>query len=256
MADVGRTGATEIRIFDDAAELARVAAEAFLRKAVSAIDVNGRFTVALSGGSTPKRLFEILATEPFSSRVPWQHVHVFWGDERSVPPDHPDSNYGAADESLLSRVDLPAANVHRIKAEVSDPAEAAAGYEAELRSFFELAEGQIPRFDLAFLGVGPDGHTASLFPGTEALGERRRLVVANWVEILGAYRITLTCPVFDKAACIVFMVAGADKADTLQQVLEGPPDRYPAQSVRPEHGELIWYVDKAAAAALGRTGSD
>jgi len=248
------TGASgELRIFEDAEQLAAATAEAFVRRADSAVRAGGRFTAVLSGGSTPRRLFKRLAAEPYRNRAPWDAIHLFWADERTVPPDHPDSNYAAAANILLSKLDLPAGNVHRIPAERSDPEKAAAAYAAEIRRFFQLEAGQVPRFDLILLGMGTDGHTASLFPGTRALQEIRRLAVANWVENREAWRITLTRPVFEKAACIRFLVAGADKAATLRRVLEGPPGRFPAQLIRPRNGELSWYVDRAAATALSRT---
>jgi 6-phosphogluconolactonase len=244
--------ATQIHIFDDSEALARGAADEFVRRVESKLESGDRFSVALSGGSTPKRLYALLADPPYRDRVAWEKIHFFWGDERTVPPGHPDSNFGAADEALLSKLEIPPVNVHRIRAEMSDPAEAAAEYEAELRRHFKLGDGAFPSFDLVFLGMGADGHTASLFPGSDALGEERRLVVATWVEKLGTHRVTLTCPVFRKAACILFMVSGADKGETLRYVLEdaAEPPRYPAQLIRPDAGELSWYIDGAAAQAL------
>ncbi len=243
-----------IRVFENADLVAEAAAELFARAARQAVEAGQPFNVALSGGSTPVRLFKLLAAEPYRDRVPWGGVQFFWGDERTVAPDHPESNFGAANEALLSKLDLPQANVHRIRAELRDPEEAAADYEAELRSHFGLADAEFPRFDLTFLGMGADGHTASLFPGTEALEERRRLAVAQWVEKLGAHRITLTYPTFNNASCILLLVTGGEKAETLREVLEGPvdPPRYPVQLVRPESGELFWYIDEAAGRLLSR----
>lgn len=243
-----------IRVFESADLVAEAAAGVFARAARQAVESGRPFSVALSGGSTPVRLFKLLAVEPYRDRIPWAGVHLFWGDERTVPPDHPDSNFGVADESLLSKLELPRDNVHRIRAELPDPQAAAADYEAELRRHFGLAEAELPRFDLAYLGMGADGHTASLFPGTDALDERRRLAVAQWVEKLGAHRITLTCPVFNNAACILLLVTGGEKAETLREVLEGAadPPRYPVQLVRPEGGELLWYIDEAAGRLLSR----
>lgn len=249
-----RVGEVAIRVFESADLVAEAAAELFARVAQQTVEAGRPFNVALSGGSTPKRLFKLLAAEPYRDRVPWDGVHLFWGDERTVPPDHPESNFGAADEALLSKLCLPEENIHRIRAELRDPEEAAADYEAELRRHFGLAEAELPRFDLAYLGMGADGHTASLFPGTEALEERRHLAVAQWVEKLGAHRITLTCPVFNNAACILLLVTGGEKAETLREVLEGAtdPPRYPVQLIRPESGEVLWYVDKAAGRLLSR----
>ncbi len=242
----------EIRVFEDSEAVANAAADELLRRAVAGSDSGAPFSVALSGGSTPKRLFALLADEPYRAELPWESVHFFWGDERAVPPDHPDSNFGAAREILFSKTTIPAENVHRIQGELEDPARAAAAYEESLRRFFQLPAGGIPRFDLVFLGMGADGHTASLFPGSEALGEARRLAVAPWIEKLGAHRITLTCPVFNNASCILFLVSGAEKAERLKTVVEseGRDALYPAQLVRPKKGELYWYVDRAAAAAL------
>jgi 6-phosphogluconolactonase len=246
-----------VRIFESADQVAEAAAESFAWRAQQAIGSSQEFNVALSGGSTPVRLFKLLAGASYRGRIHWDGVHFFWGDERTVPPDHPDSNFGATGEALLSKLEIPRQNVHRIQAELGDPEEAAALYEAELRRHFGLAEGEFPRFDLAFLGMGADGHTASLFPGTGATEERRRLVIALWVEKLDAHRITLTCPVFNNAACIVFVVTGREKAETLREVVEGaaeptPPPRYPAQLIRPESGEVHWYVDRAAGHLLNR----
>ncbi|HYL79732.1 MAG TPA: 6-phosphogluconolactonase, partial [Candidatus Acidoferrum sp.] len=217
------------------------------------------FTVALSGGSTPKALFRLLAGEgdgSFRGRVPWNRAQVFWGDERHVPPDHPDSNYRMTYDTLLSRVPVPPENIHRIRTEDPDADKVAESYERTLRSVFRLAEGQLPRFDLVLLGMGPDGHTASLFPGTPALHERKRLVVGQWVEKLQTHRITLTPPVLNNAALVVFLVSGAEKAETLRAVLLGEyqPERFPAQLVRPTGGRLLWLVDRAAARGLQHPG--
>jgi 6-phosphogluconolactonase len=243
----------EVRVYDDPDTLARAAADEFVRRAEDAIAAAGRFTVALSGGSTPLRLYRLLAEPPYRDRVAWDAVHVFWGDERAVPPDHRDSNYGAAHAALLSRVAIPPANVHRIRGEAADPEAAAAEYEEELRRCFQIAPGGLPRFDLVLLGMGADGHTASLFPGSAAAREEDRLVVAAWVEKLGAYRVTLTTPVLNNAACVLFLVAGAEKAEVLGRVLQGGPAAaaYPAGRIRPRAGELIWLVDRAAAGSLG-----
>ena len=210
-----------------------------------------RFTIALSGGSTPKSLFTLLATSARSS-LPWDRMFFFWGDERHVPPDDPGSNYRMANEAMLSKVPVPAGNVFRIPAENPDAAAAAASYEQTLRKFFALEAGQVPRFDLILLGMGPDGHTASLFPATAALRETSRLVVANWVEKLKTSRITLTLPVLNAAHCVAFLVSGTDKAAALHVVLEtdAPGEQYPSKLVQPSDGKLIWFVDRAAASEL------
>jgi len=231
----------EIVVLPDPAALAREASDRFVAIARSAIADHGRFTVALSGGSTPRLLYEQLAAQP----IEWQQVHVFWGDERCVPPHHPDSNYGMAQRALLSHVDIPAQNVHRLKGEL-DPAQAAHQYEDELRAIF----GALPRFDLILLGMGTDAHTASLFPGTPAVNEQRRWVVAQYVQKSQNQRLTLTPPAINHAAHVIFLVAGRDKAPALQSVWHGPhdPDRFPAQIVRPMTGRVIWLVDRAAVA--------
>jgi len=247
----------EIRVFGDLAELSRAAAAEFARRAEEAARATGRFTVALSGGSTPRGVYSLLAEDDsLRRRVPWNRTHFFWGDERPVPPDHPESNYGMAGEVMLSRVPIPPENVHRILGENRDTARAADEYERTLRDFFRLSEGEFPRIDLVLLGLGPDAHTASLFPGTRALRERRRLALAIWVEQLDTERITLTPPVLNGADCVIFLVSGEEKAMALKAVLEGKPDpdRLPAQMIRPGRGALIWLVDRAAAHLLERHG--
>ncbi len=231
----------EIVVLPDPTALAREAADRFVALARSAIASQGRFTVALSGGSTPKLLYEQLVTRS----IAWQHVHFFWGDERCVPPDHPDSNFGMAQRTLLSHIDIPAQNVHRLLGEI-DPVQAALAYETELRATF----GTRPRFDLILLGLGTDAHTASLFPGTRALHEQQRWVVSHYVDKLKAMRLTLTFPIINDAANVIFLIAGADKAAALRSVWHGPhdPDRFPAQSVAPTAGRVIWLVDQAAVA--------
>lgn len=237
----------EIQIMPNAGELARAAATEFANRAVTADRANGLFSVALSGGTTPKSVYSILASDPsLRAQVPWDRIHFFWGDERHVPPDHPDSNYRMAREAMLASVPVPAASIHRIKGEYSDPRSAADEYEGVLRAFFGLAPEALPRFDLVLLGMGPDGHTASLFPGTDALGERKRLVVANWVEKFNAFRITMTLPVLNNAASVIFFVSGAEKAAVLREVLEGEGGRFPSQLIHPADGSLLWLVDAAA----------
>jgi 6-phosphogluconolactonase len=240
-------------VLADAVAVAREAAEQIASRCQRAVSASGRFSIALSGGSTPKRLYALLAdpSAPYRARISWDRVQVFFGDERHVPPDDAQSNYRMAREAMLDHVPIPAANVHRILAE--RPAEeAAALYEQELRRAFSLAVSAVPRFDLVLLGMGEDGHTASLFPGTKALSERRRLVVANWVPKFSTWRLTLTLPVFEAAAAVLFLVAGPDKAGPLAAVFDpaSPPDAYPCQLIRPSSGELVWLADRAAAARV------
>lgn len=251
-----------IRIYKDADELALKAARHFARLADQYVVGCGRFTVALSGGSTPKAMFAQLAAEPYLSTVPWSQTWIFWGDERCVPPDHQDSNYRMTREALLSKVPVPEANVFRIAAENPDPEKAAEAYSTQLREFFLMGPGRLntataplaalPRFDLVFLGMGADGHTASLFPGTTALHAGEKIAVANYVEKFNAHRITLTAATINNARNVTFLAAGADKAGTLKDVLEGAyqPEKYPSQLIRPGNGSLLWMIDEAAAAGL------
>lgn len=242
----------EVHVLPDLAELSHAAAGRFLLLAREAVAARGRFSVAISGGSTPKDLFALLAGPPFRDEVPWPQVHVFWADERCVPPDHPDSNYRLAAETFLSKVPLPPDNVHRMPAERDDPQAAAAEYARTLRTVLEPGEAAVPRLDLILLGMGDDGHTASLFPGSAALDERSALVAAPYVEKLAAYRLTLTPPVLNNARNAIFLVAGATKAERLREVLEGDerPKELPAQVVRPTAGTLTWLVDEEAARLL------
>ena len=243
-------------IADDAAGVARNAADLFVHICHRAAP-GGRCAVALSGGSTPKALHELLASPPYREQIEWARVHFYWGDERYVAPDDPESNFRMARETLLDRVPLREAQIHRIHTEMDDPDAAALLYEDELRQEFGLRAGQVPRFDLILLGIGPDGHTASLFPHTAALTVTDRLVVANYVPKLATWRITFTVPVINNAANVAFLVAGHDKADALARVLEGPrdPAEYPSQLVAPRDGDLSWYVDRTAAAQLKRAAS-
>jgi len=239
---------SEVKIYPDASALARAAAEHFVALSAEAVRAHGRFAVALSGGSTPKSLYSLLATDEFAARLDWTRVHIFWGDERCVPPEHPDSNYRMAREALLDHVPIPAGNIYRIQGE-REPADTADDYERVLQAFFTRRE---PRFDLILLGMGEDGHTASLFPGTAVIHEQARWVVAHYVKKLRAWRATLTPVVINAAANVTFLVAGASKAECLSQVLTGPyqPDVLPAQIVRPADGHLLWLVDSEAAVQL------
>ncbi len=221
------------------------AASEFVARAHDGIARNKRFTVALSGGSTPKALYSELAGSKFQA-IPWDKIFFFWGDERHVPPEHPDSNYRMTREALLSKIRVPAGNIFRIKAEGQDAAAVAQDYEQTLRTFFHLENDQLPRFDLILLGLGPDGHTASLFPGTDALSENKRLVTANWVETMKTNRITLTFPVLNNAACDMFLVSGKEKAQRVREILDEGKD-FPAGMVRPVDGTLLWMMDRAAA---------
>jgi len=242
----------KVRVYRDSEEVALKAARRFARLADQYVVGCGRFTVALSGGSTPRAMNSLLAAPPFLDTVPWSSIYFFWGDERCVPPDHPDSNYRMARETLLERAPIPAQNVHRIHAEEPDAGRAAGEYEETIAAAFRLAPDGLPRFDLILLGLGPEGHTASLFPGSPALHDGEHLVAAPWVEKLGAHRITLTPRALNAAARVVFLVAGEEKAPALREVLAGDasPDLYPARIVRPTDGELLWLLDAEAANLL------
>ncbi len=240
-----------IEVLATAADLFHAAAEEFVGAARTAIGAQGRFTVALSGGSTPKALYSLLASN-YADFV-WNRVFLFFGDERHVPPTDAESNYRMVQESLLTKIAIPAENVFRVPAENPDASAAAADYEAQLRRFFEINSGEFPRFDLILLGMGPDGHTASLFPDSAALDEQSRLVVANWVAKFNTHRITFTFPVLNRAAEVMFLASGADKAEILHQVLEGKnAPLLPSQRVQPSDGKLLWILDEAAASKLTR----
>jgi 6-phosphogluconolactonase len=242
-----------VEIFTDAAQLSLAAAEQFIQISEAAIQTRGLCSVALAGGGTPQSLYRLLASEPFSEKVHWERIHFFWGDERCVPPDHPESNYRKACQALLDHVPVPVENIHRIPAERS-PEQAAAEYEEDLLRFFSSLPGEEERsrasFDLALLGMGDDGHTASLFPGTAAVHEQQRWVAAQYVDKLAAWRITLTPALLNRSNGVIFLVSGGGKSWVLQKVLYGSyqPDRYPAQVIKPNSGGLRWLVDEAAAA--------
>jgi len=246
------TSSLEIRTLTTPQELFEAAAEEVVQAATQAVAERGRFTIALSGGSTPRGLFTLLAANA-RSVLPWAQMFFFWGDERHVPPDDPDSNYRMANESLLAKIPVAAANVFRIPAENPDAAAAAQDYEQTLQKFFQLRPGEFPRFDLILLGIGPDGHTASLFPESAGLSEKSRLVIANWVEKFKTSRITFTLPVLNAARSVAFLASGTDKAPALRAILEdesAPGERYPAKLVRPNEGKLTWFLDRAAASQL------
>lgn len=240
-----------IRILSTPQELFSAAAEEVVKSTADAVAARGRFTIALSGGSTPRSLYNLLATNA-RTVLPWDKMFFFWGDERHVPPTDPESNYRMTDEAMLSKVPVPPGNVFRIPGENPDAAAVADEYEKTLRKFFKLESGAMPRFDLILLGLGPDGHTASLFPGTAALKEKSRLVVANWVEKLKTHRLSLTLPVLNAGRCVAFLVSGTDKASVLKTVLEedAPGEQYPAKLVHPSDGNLVWLLDRAAASSL------
>jgi 6-phosphogluconolactonase len=244
--------AREVRILADGKAIAQRAAGLFVDCVNLAARQAGVFTVALAGGSTPKALYGLLSDEPLRSEIPWDKVNLFFGDERHVRPDQPDSNFRMANEALISKVPLGAAQVHRIHAENPSAEQAAEQYEQELRAAFRLSSAERPRFGLVLLGMGNEGHTLSLFPGTKALRDNGRLVMHNWVGKVFAQRITLTAPVVNNAAVVLFMITGADKAPALKAVLEGPyePEQLPAQLIAPENGKLLYLVDTAAGSML------
>ena len=248
--DYGARG--RVRVVADPEVLARAAAEAFVTVLTAATAARGVATVALSGGTTPRRMAELLATPPYRDRVPWDQVEVFWGDERWVPESSEESNAGVARRALLDHAPISPSRINPFNTNLPDPDLAASLYETQLRTVFGQAEGP-PQFDLVLLGMGEDGHTASLFPGTAPVHETERVAVAHHVPKLGATRLTLTPPVLNAGREVVFLVAGAAKAEVLARVLEGPhdPDALPAQVVRPTAGGLTWLVDRAAAARLG-----
>jgi len=242
----------DIRIHNKSEDLIQSAAELFLKTGTAAQQREGIFSVVLSGGSTPLPLYQLLADSADSSPLDWHKTHFFWGDERPVGPDHPDSNYGGANQALLAPLAIPPENIHRIQGE-RQPEIAARYYEEALARFFGERP---PRFDLIFLGLGDDGHTASLFPGRIPLGstttDQDRLVQAVQVPAIGSARITFSAALINAAALVVFLVAGQDKASALRSVIHGPyqPETFPAQLIRPGNGGLIWLVDRDAAAKL------
>ena len=242
----------EVRVCGDLGEISREAARFFCELSQQSVQRSGRFAVALAGGSTPKTLYRLLA-EDFRERVDWNRVHLFWADERCVPPSHADSNFAMVRDALLSRVEIPDANVVRMRGE-DPPDAAAAAYERVLRAQFHLEPAEWPRFDLVLLGLGDDGHTASLFPGSPATTVADRLVVPNYVEKLDAHRLTMTFPVINHAANIVFLVSGRSKTNALKDVLAAKGDdvERPARRVNPEDGRVVWIVDEDAASGITR----
>ena len=255
----GRHLSIKYYVEPDPAALARHAAQYFVEMAGEAVEARGRARIAISGGSTPRATFALLddPNEPWRSRMPWESLELYWVDERSVPPDDAESNYRMTREAMLDSVPLRPEQIHRIEGEL-DPEAAAARYESELRDSFRLEGAESPRFDLIALGMGPDGHTASLFPHTQAIHELGRLAVANQVHQKDTWRITLTWPVINHASSVFFLIAGADKAQVLSEVLTGPhdPERLPSQLIRPASGILTLILDKAAAALLPATNGE
>lgn len=235
----------EIRLFTGPQGVADEAAELLTAVFKEAVTERGSFLLAVSGGSTPIPLFRLLASKEYSSIIDWGRVHIFWADERCVPPGHKDSNFGAANDALISKVPIPQENIHRIKGELP-PGEAARVYEEELRRYFTA--GGLPRFDIVLLGMGADGHTASLFPSSDALKEKGRLAVSVYVDKLKGHRVTLTLAVINNTANAVFLVTGREKADVVHEILRGEGvGRYPAGLVRPVDGRLVWLLDSDAA---------
>ncbi|HEX7409713.1 MAG TPA: 6-phosphogluconolactonase [Candidatus Binatia bacterium] len=241
--------APEVMVCGSADNLAKQAAREFSRAAQKSAAARGRFRVALAGGSTPRAAYALLANAPLRQQVPWQQTEVFWADERVVPPNDPASNYRMAHEMLLAHVPIPPDHIHRFRTELSPPDAIARQYEDELRASFQCAR---PRFDLILLGMGEDGHTASLFPHAAALGERNKLALALYAAHLHTYRVTLTLPVLNEARLVIFLVSGRAKAETLRHVLRGERqfERWPAQAVQPRQGRVVWLVDRDAAGLL------
>jgi 6-phosphogluconolactonase len=243
----------QVEILPDPAAITRRAAEEFVKSANQAVSQKGAFTVALSGGSTPKSLYAMLADDPaLRSKLPWPQMHFFFGDERHAAPDSPESNYRMVNEALFSKGIVKPEQVTRIHGEYEDTEKAALEYEAVLRAYFKLKDGEFPRFDLLLLGLGEEGHCLSLFPGTQALHASRRIVVRNWVGKLYTERITLTAPAANQSNRVMFLVTRSDKALALKAVLEGPyePEQLPAQLIQPVSGNLLWLIDQAASSKL------
>jgi 6-phosphogluconolactonase len=237
-----------LKVYPDRESLSRAAATLLVAQANLAVAARGRFSVALSGGDTPRRTYELLATPPFLEQAPWGRMHIFWGDERCVPLSDPRSNARMAREAWLAHVPILPNQIHPLDCGRS-PADAAWNYEVQLREFFS---GRPPCLDLVLLGLGDNGHTASLFPGTPVLEETRRWVAAVYVAEPDLYRVTLTAPFINQAAMVAFLVAGRAKAGVLREVRHGPrdPGRLPAQLIQPENGDLLWLVDQEAAAQV------
>jgi 6-phosphogluconolactonase len=237
-----------VEILTDAAALATRAAQLVLDHSLKSISSKETFSIGLSGGSTPKTLYQLLADpdREFRNRFPWNHTQFFWTDERHVGPDSPESNYRMVHDAMLKRVQVPQANIHRMFGELKNAEHVAADYEKELKKLF----GNSPRLDLVLLGMGADGHTASIFPGSEVLNEREQLVAAPWVDKLNSYRLTMTLLILNNTDAVLFLVSGEEKAEVLREVLRGPENQYPVQAIQPTNGSLTWLVDSAAASRL------
>ncbi len=240
---------SKIKIAQDLSELNILAAEKFVSISNRAIKTNGQFTVALAGGSTPKSLYQLLASDAYKNRIDWKRVFFFFGDERPVLPTDEESNFRMANENLLKPLQIAEENIFRWQTELTTAAE---NYEQTIKEFFDLSETEFPSFDLILLGMGDDGHTASLFPFTEALTETSRIAVENWVEKFAANRLTLTFPAINNATNIIFLISGASKAEVLREVLEGEfrGEQLPSQNVKPDDGNLLWLIDTDSARFL------
>jgi 6-phosphogluconolactonase len=256
---MAKTTQVEYRVYDGADALSRAAAEHFLEAAQAAVAARGKARIAVSGGNTPKRTFELLANpaEAFAKAMPWEQIELYFVDERCVPPDDKESNYRMTREALLSKVPLKPEQVFRIEGEL-EPEQAAARYETAIRSQFRLEGAELPTFDVLGLGMGDDGHTASIFPHTAAIHELGRVVVANHVPQKNTWRVTLTWPVIVQAREVIFLIGGKDKADPLHRVLQGPydPETLPSQLIQPKSGKLLMLLDRDAAAQLPAPGAD
>jgi 6-phosphogluconolactonase len=239
-------------VYSDPQALTKAAADHVIQQASLAINHRKKFTIALAGGSTPKSLYALLASPEYRTRLDWEKIEFFWGDERHVPPGHADSNYRMAHEAMLGPLHIPESHIHRIQGELPGAQEAADRYESLLRNRVGSIDSAIPRLDLVLLGMGPDGHTASLFPGTEAVHETTRLVVATWVEKLQTFRITMTPGLINQAHQVTFLISGSEKSSVLRAVKEGPyqPDVLPSQVIKPMSGHLTWLLDREAARDL------
>jgi 6-phosphogluconolactonase len=242
----------EILVCNDDDDVAREAARRFTAHAGAAIQQRGRFAVALSGGRTPQRLYELLADDPYRDRIDWSLVHFFWGDERFVPSTNKASNYHMTEVALLEALELNNGNVHRVHTELENADTAAAAYERELITFFQAAPGEIPKFDLILLGLGTNGHTASLFPHSKLLHENSHLVAAEYIDEVKQSRISFTAPLLNAARDVLFLVTGLEKAGVVNEVLFGPrdPERLPAQLIHSASGSETWLLDREAAASL------
>jgi 6-phosphogluconolactonase len=239
------------RVSPTPAAVAKAAAQLFTSAAVQAVASRGLARIAISGGTTPKAMFELLAAQPFVAQVPWDRLDLYWVDERCVPPDNAESNYRMTREALLLKVPLPAEHIHRIEGEL-EPEVAAARYESTIRNTFKLEGAETPTFDLILLGMGEDGHTASLFPHTEGLNDLSHIAIANHVPQKDTWRITLTWPVINQGREVAFLIEGKGKAQVLHDVFLGPyqPETFPSQIIRPANGRMILLLDAAAASKL------